>query len=155
MKKFKKILLTVLCVVTIITLTGCKNKTAITAEDFKSRMESKGYNVQDATNQFSSNPEVKKVYIALNSNYQIEFYEIDTLDNAVLFYNNNNKNIFEQSKSNVSSYTSKELANYAKYRLNTSGKYKVVSRIDNTVIYLNVNDTYKKDVDSILNSLGY
>ena len=37
---------------------------------------------------------------------------------------------------------------------NFNGKYMVVSRIDNTVIYVNVNDNYKDTVKDILKELG-
>lgn len=90
----KKILLTILCIITIFTLTGCKNKDSINPGEFKIRMESKNYTVQDATKQFSGNPEIKQVYIALNSNYQIEYYELDTTENAKTFYNTN-RTLFE------------------------------------------------------------
>ena len=154
MKNIKKLLVGVLCLTLVFTLTGCTDKKSITAEEFKSQMESAGYEVQDATNQFSNYSQVQKVYIAVNSNYQIEFYQIDTVDNAVAFYNNN-KSIFEQSKSSNSTYSSKEIKNFAKYALNTSGNYKVLSRIDNTVILLNVNSSYKNEINSILDKLGY
>ena len=150
----KKILLTIFCLLTIFTLTGCKNKDSITPGEFKIRMESKKYTVQDATNQFRKNSQIKQVYIALNLEYQVEYYEIDTVENAKLFYNNN-KTIFEQSKGNSSIYTSKDLANYSTYKLRTNGKYKVISRIDNTVIYIDTNESYKSDIDSILDYLGY
>lgn len=150
----KKILLTILCIITIFTLTGCKNKDSINPGEFKIRMESKNYTVQDATKQFSGNPEIKQVYIALNSNYQIEYYELDTTENAKTFYNTN-RTLFEQSKGNSSIYTSKNIANYSTYKLRTNGQYKVVSRIDNTVIYINASETYKSDIDSILDYLGY
>lgn len=75
-------------------------------------------------------------------------------DNAVSFFNTN-KNIFENSKSNDAIETSVSMGNNSKYTLTTNSRYKVVSRIDNTVIYLDVADQYKNDVQSILKSLGY
>lgn len=35
------------------------------------------------------------------------------------------------------------MSNYSKYALSTSGEYKVVSRIENTAVYLNVDSSYK------------
>lgn len=156
MKNFKKLLLGVFLLAIVFITSGCGNKTALTAENFKSKVEAKGYTVQDATSQFSSNSEISKVYIAIasDSSYQIEFYVLDSTDNAVSFYNNN-KSIFEQSKSNGSGETNSEIGNHSKYTLKTNGTYKVISRIDNTVVYLNVNSTYKKNIDKILKELGY
>lgn len=45
--------------------------------------------------------------------------------------------------------------NFQKYTLSTESKYKVISRIDNTVIYLNVDDNYKEEVKNVLKELGY
>jgi hypothetical protein len=137
-------------------VTGCGNKTAITSSDFKTRMEAKGYIVQDATNQFSDYDYITQVYIALSSDYayQIEFYELSNSDNASSFFNTN-KSIFENSKSSSASETSVSTANNAKYTLTTNGQFKVVSRIDNTVIYLNVSESYKSTIKDVLKDLGY
>ena len=51
MKRVKQLLMGLMCFVVLFTLTGCGNKTAITSDDFKSKMESSGYTVQEATNQ--------------------------------------------------------------------------------------------------------
>lgn len=156
MKRFRKVMLVVILFISIFMLTGCGNKKAITSEDYKNKMEEKKYSVQESTSQFSDYDYVKKVYIALNSDrtYQIEFYELSDVDNAVSFFNNN-KTIFENSKSNDAVETSVSMGNNSKYTLTTNGRYKVVSRIDNTVIYLDVTEQYKNDVQSILKSLGY
>lgn len=119
-------------------------------------METNGYTVQDATNQMKEYNYIKQVYIALSNDatYQIEFYELSNNDYASGFYNNN-KSIFENSKSSSASETSVSLGNNAKYTLTTNGKYKVISRINNTVIYLNVDEKYKSMVKDILDKLGY
>lgn len=145
-----------MCFVVLFTLTGCGNKTSITSDDFKNKMESNGYTVQDATNQMASYDYIKKVYIAISndSTYQIEFYELSDSDYATSFFNNN-KSIFEDSKSSVSTETSVNLGNHNKYSLTANDKFKVVSRIDNTVVYLDVDENYKSSVKDILDDLGY
>lgn len=120
-----------LCFVMLFMVTGCGNKTAITSSDFKTKMEAKGYTVQDATSQFSGYDYVTQVYIALSSDsaYQIELYELSDNDNASSFFNNNKTN-FESSKSSSAAETSVSAGNNAKYTLTTNGQFKVVSRID-------------------------
>ncbi len=155
--KLKNKVLGILCLIMLLFLTtACGKKVAITSSDFKEKMESRGYTIQDATNQFSDYDYVKQVYIALSSNsgYQIEFYELSNNDNASSFFNNN-KSIFEQSKSSNSTETSNSINNTAKYTLTTNGQFKLVSRIDNTVIYLNVSEEYKSEVKEVLKDLGY
>lgn len=156
MRKVKCFMMGVLCFVVLFTLTGCGNKTSITSDDFKNKMESNGYTVQDATNQMASYDYIKKVYIAISndSTYQIEFYELSDSDYATNFFNNN-KSIFEDSKSSVSTETSVNLGNHNKYSLTANDKFKVVSRIDNTVVYLDVDENYKSSVKDILDDLGY
>lgn len=156
MKKFKNVISLIVCFIAVLTVTGCKDKKSITADEFKNTMESNDYIVQEATDQFSEYDYVKKVYIALSSDssYQIEFYQLSDEDYATSFYNNN-KSIFEKSKSSKNSETSVSMSNYSKYTLQTNGKYKVISRIGNTAIYLNVDTEYKADVKSILKELGY
>ena len=133
-----------------------KEKTSITASQFKTTMEEKGYVVSDATSQFSSYDYVEQVYVAAPSGYayKIEFYELSDESYAMSFYNNN-KSIFESSKGNSSGETSVSMKNYSKYTLSSSGKYQVVSRIDNTVIYLNVDASHKDTVKDLLKELGY
>lgn len=137
-------------------VTGCTNKVAITSSDFKTKMEKEGYTIQEVTNQFDDYNYVSKAYIALSSDskYQIEFYKLSDSDNASSFFNNN-KATFENSKSSSASETSISGGNYAKYTLTTNGQFKVLSRIDNTVIYLNVPDSYKSTIKEVLKKIGY
>lgn len=154
MGRFKNLLKVALCFTILFMVTGCGNKNAITSDDFKNKMEAKEFTVQDATNQFSNYDYIKQVYIALNDDYQIEFYEMADNDNAVSFYENNKK-IFEDSKSSGYAETNISMGNNSKYTLKTNGKYKVVSRIDNTVIYLNVDDSNQSTIKDLLKDLGY
>lgn len=164
MKRTSKITITIIIAVIVIAVIGVgavfinlnKKKKSITAADFKSSMEQKGYNIIDANSQFSEYDYVKQAYIAASSDYsfQIEFYELADENYAIGFYNNN-KSRFESQKGKIFAETSVSLKNYSKYTLSTDNKYKVVSRIDNTVIYVDVDDDYKKTVKAILDKLGY
>lgn len=151
-----KLMSIIACLALIFSLAGCGNKKAITVDEFQSIMSDEGYTVQNAKDQFSEYEYVKDVYIAIDnsSSEQIEFYQLSDDDNAVSFFNNN-KQIFEKSKSANSTETSVSIGNNSKYTLTTNGKYKIVSRIDNTVIYADVNEQYKNQVNNILKKLGY
>ena len=98
----------------------------------------------------------EKAYLAISSDYsyQLEFYELLDDAYATAFYNNN-KTIFENAKGKVTSETNVNLKNSSKYTLSSNGLYMVVSRINNTVIYLKVNDTYRDTVKDVLKELGY
>ena len=45
--------------------------------------------------------------------------------------------------------------NYEKYTLVVDGKYKLLSRVENTVLYLNIDDVYKDEVKKIVDELKY
>lgn len=156
LKKFKGIMMVALSFLVLLTVTGCGNKTAISADDFKTKLEDKGYTVQDATDQMNGVEEIKKVYIAIDADekYQIEFYELNNEDNASVFFNEN-KEKFEKTKSSTNSETSSSMGNYSKYALTTNGTYKAVSRVGRTVIYIDVEDDNKSKVQSILKELDY
>ncbi len=156
MKQFKIFFLFVLSFLVLFTVTGCGNKTAISAEDFKTKLEDKGYSIQDASNQFNDDTQVQKVYLAIDSDskYQIEFYEFDNEENATEFFNLNKHN-FENTKTVTVYEASSSVGNHSKYTLISNNKYKVVSRIGNTAIYLDVDDSYKEDVKKLLKELDY
>lgn len=133
-----------------------KGKTPMTANEFKTFMQENGFTVSDVTSQYSKYDYVKQIYVAVanNSSYQIEFYEISDNKYARMFYNNN-KTIIESSKGSISSHVNINMGNYSKYALSSDNKYKVIARIDNTVIYLNVDSDNKDEVKELLKEIGY
>lgn len=159
----KKSFLIVIIIVLLFILGGVatysilnKEKESITNEEFKSIMENKGYTIVDVTSQYAQYGYIEKGYIAITNDrqYQVEFYTLTNDEKAVYFYNTN-KTIFENSKQGVTSETNAELKNYCKYTLNNNGKYKVISRINNTAIYLDVDEQYKDIIKDLLRELGY
>ena len=131
------------------------SKTAITADKFAEVMKSKGYEVIDTTSSFAEAGDyVKKSYLAKTSGYQIEFYELSTVSNAIESYNSN-KTKFESQKGGNSSYSTMSRNNYNTYALTTNGKYKYIARVDNTNLYMDVAEEYKDTVKSVIEELGY
>lgn len=129
----------------------------MTPDEYKSFMEEKRFNVIDANSALSSISQIKQAYFAIDNasySYQIEFYELVDEESAIAFYDSN-KNSFEQSKGNASAETNVQGKNYAKYTLSSNGKYMVVSRIDNTFIYVSVADQYGDIIKDILKEIGY
>lgn len=155
MKKLSAFALVVVILCSMFCLTGCSEKTSITAEDFRVLMEANGHTVMDATEQFSDYDEITQVYIAVlgEGDHQIEFYELDTAESAQRLYAGN-KVIFEESSAS-GSHTSASAANYNSFRMTADGYYKVLSRIDNTMIYVNSPEEYKSEIKTILEEIGY
>jgi len=156
MKKAITIILALVMLCSMFTLVGCKEKVSITAENYKAIMAEKGYKIGDATSQFAEIDEITRVYIAAkdDGSYQIEFYELTTPEAATGMFNGN-KNIFEQSAGSASAKSSMSAANYNSYKLTTGGKYKVLSRIDNTLIYIDASAEYKDEIKTVLDEIGY
>lgn len=162
MKKSMIIGIVAIVAVVLITIGGVvftklsKEKPSIDAQNFKTTMEEKGYQLADAKSQFSEYDYIEKVYLAADSkfSYQIEFYQLVDNDYANQFYITNMTK-FENAKSSSSIETTVNGKNYSKYTLLSNGKYMVISAINNTAIYVNVEESHKEEVDNILNELGY
>ncbi|WP_288622158.1 hypothetical protein [uncultured Streptococcus sp.] len=132
-----------------------KEKTSISANTFNTTMSSKGYVMTDTTSQFAQYGDyMTKSYAAQKSGYQIEFYELSSIENAISMYNTNQQK-FESQKSNRSTSSTASMKNYSTYSLTTNGKYKYLSRIDNTLIYIDASDDYKDAIKDIIKELGY
>ena len=151
----KKLLLVFILLLGVFTITGCTTKTPLTTNDFVDLVEQNNYKTTNVTEQFSTYAQIKNAFVAQDSEmrYQIEYYELDTNENAKSFFEGNKK-IFEK-QSNIKSHTSVNLNNYNKYSQSTKTVYSVISRIDNTVVYANVKIEYKKEVQDIIKKLGY
>ncbi len=133
-----------------------REKDPVTSDEFKSLARENGYGLADATEQFAQYDFIDEVCLAIypDNSHQIEFYVFTDTEFASQFYANN-KAIFEQSKGNAAASSNVNLKNYSKFTLSTDGRFKVLSRIDNTVIFVNVDDSYKGQVKNVLKALGY
>ena len=153
MKKTKILVLLIL----VVLLSACSStKKQLSVDEFKKIMRDNDYYVVNSKEQFSEYDYIEDSYIAIDSNrvFQIEFYKLSGIDNSIAFYDYN-KDIFDAYKTSDDEYTDIDKDNNSKYILTTENSYKVLSRIDETVIYINVDVKYKDDIQSILKKLGY
>lgn len=149
----KKLVLFSFMVCFVLLLCGCGSKKAITTRDFKNITEQSGFSTMDVKDQFDSNVIVEGT-LAYTDDYKLEFYVLDSSDSAKSMFEHN-KSIFEGKKSGISSYVSTDLANYNTYMLQSGGYYMYLSRIDNTLLYVNVLDSYKDIIKEVVKDLGY
>lgn len=155
MRKFKKIALVLVLCISLLSLTGCKERKAIAVEEFQSKMTEKGFTVYDVREQFSSYSEVKGALVAKGDNYQIEYLSFADDEGAKSSFAQN-KSTFESSKGTVTTtQVSVTTNNYEKYHLVSNGKYMSVTRVGNTIIYANVDSKYRTEVLDIIEDLGY
>lgn len=153
MKKIKIFVLLILLLFTAACSTSIK-KESIDEEDFIRIMKGEGFNVVSVKEQFTQYNYIEEAYVATNNNYKIEFYELEEDNYAVDFYETNKK-IFEETRSNTSVYLNEDYPESNKYTLTTDKEYKVISRIEDTVVYLNMDKKYKDEASDILKKLGY
>ncbi len=156
MRKISAVVLVLVMLFSVLCLAGCGEKKSITPEDFRTITEAKGCTVVDISDQYAEVKEISGAYVALigEGEYQVEFYVLTTDEAAKRMYAGN-KGIFENSIVGASSHSSASLANYDSYKLTADGSYKVLSRIDNTMIYVDAPSEYKSEINSILKALGY
>lgn len=136
-------------------LTGCGKKTAITTDDFITLSKSKGYAISDVTSQYESYGYINEGTVAQSKDgFQVEFYVLKDEVYATNMFNTNKTN-FENSKGNSSTSSSSSMGNYSSYSLTSNGYYMHVCRVDNTLLYVRVKDTYKATVKDFIENLGY
>ena len=151
----KKILLLLLLIISLFTITGCGKRTPLNSTDFVDLMEQNEYKTTNVKEQFNEYSQIKNAFIAQNSGmtYQIEYYELDTEEDAKSFYNGNRDRFKNMEK--IDKYKNIDLDNYQKYVQTTDTVYSLIARIDNTIIYANVKIEYKEEVKKIVEKLGY
>lgn len=153
MKK-KITLFSIICLFVLFSLTGCKNKTAISTEDFKSKAEKLGYTTIDITSQYASYGNIKEATVATSNNYQVEFYVLTDEEKAKTMFSTNKTN-FENYKGKSSTETSSSIGNYSSYTVTSKGYYMHICRVNNTLLYVNVIKTHKDSVKELIKELGY
>lgn len=148
----KRVLSLTVCVLLLsVLLMGCSPKTVLSGTDFQTKMEKKGFTVQDVT---ASTPGIgKTVMVAYNTAFQVEYFELSNQSDA--------KGVFENNKSLVSnqisnkSTTSTSASNYETFTLTGDGKFFMLTRVDNTVLYCLTTSGNKDAVKEIFEHLGY
>lgn len=147
-------LLLVSAVVIVFLVLG-KGKESITASEFYDEMNDEGLMVIDVTDQYASYG-IDEAYIAVESNqeYQIEFYELSSVSKAENMFETN-KEYFEDRAGSKRVTSSYGFGNYDIYSLTSNGDFMYLCRIDNTLLYIDVDDSYKDEVKEIIDELDY
>ncbi|HAL74520.1 MAG TPA: hypothetical protein DCM45_05430 [Clostridiales bacterium] len=154
MSRKLSVLIALLLIMTF-TLTACslmKPKTVLTPEDFQTKMEAAGLAVEDATDQFEEET-LDLLLIAYNDDFQIEFYVMDTDAHAEQAFAGNVQNFEELS--GVKSTTKTNGSNYNTFVMTLGEQYAIVSRVDNTFIYIDEQTEDRDAIKELMKTLGY
>lgn len=151
----KKILLLVICLLTLFTLTGCAKKNVITTNEFKTIAENYGYTTEKPQ-QNNDYDNINETIIASKpSGIQVKFYILKSSSDAETMFNDNKK-FFKTLKSNNSvTESSITISNYLSYSLTSNNKYMYLCKVENTLLYVDVEETYKNEVKDFIKALGY
>lgn len=150
----KKLFLAIFLVIATLLLTACGDmKPALDNTSFKTTIETKDFIVEDVSIQkLNENKNIEHAFIAVepDNKYSIEFYDFKSEIHASGFYT---QKVTEFGSRGVT--TELNVSNFSKYTQTTKEEYGVVSRIGNTVLYLNAPVEYKDAINTLLKEIGY
>lgn len=153
----RKILIIVTSILILIVLSGSyliiKQDKNLTNKEFIRQMEENDFQIYDAYAQFD-NAMIKDASVAFKSNYQIEFLVIDNIDNARNVFLINKEKFLENKKEN-NEEISESNDTYSLYTLTTEDRYMYIKRVDNNLLYFNIDGSYKNEVEKIIKKLNF
>ena len=154
MKK-KHIIMSIICLVAVLFLVGCFTKQSITVDEFKSNMEGNGLTLNNIKEEYGVYEEVVDANTAiLDDKYQVEFYTFTDEVSSQGFYETR-INEFVPIESTYKEKYNETGSNYNIYSLTTEDVYVYISRVDKTLLYINVNKEYKDEIKDLIEKLGY
>lgn len=150
MKKIFIILLILLCF-------GCgKIQSPITLEEFQDNCDKNELYFYDISDNFKESQKVIQAGMASTSVWHIEFYIFNEEDDAIEAYESNKQNFLDVKKESTTFTDSdKSYNNKVTYSLTTNTTYYYISRIDETMIFVQVPVEYRGRVKKFHESLGY
>ncbi len=162
MKKLSSLIKAVLCMAVaaavILSFAACDlSKEAATADSFKTAAEDLGLTVEDTTGQYAGYEFLTSCTTAgsisgENVEWSVDFMVLDSEANAQSSFETN-KDTFESVSGGAT--TEVNGTNYSSYTKNADGKYMYVCRVDNTLVYANVDSEYKDAASALIQAIGY
>jgi hypothetical protein len=135
---------------------GCgQNRSAISAEAFTSALEKAGFTIKDITADYPSDY-VDKALLAVNKEgtFQFEYFNVATPEYAAADFNDN-MNSLQANKGGNSSQTNLQVGNYGYYSLTDGDQFTLITRIEDTFIYVSAPKANTDQIKEIIKSLGY
>ena len=137
-----------------ISLAACRKIDPISAETFKDETEKLGYTIVENTDYYSGLGFVSKCYSLFDDAFSVDFFEIDSSDNAVSYYKTG-KDYIKSEKSGVSSIVEANTGAYSYYKQKSGDKYYVIIRVGTTMLYGMCPKTNAAQLDKFIKSIGY
>ena len=155
MKRVLALLIAAVTVVSVLMLAGCSlSKKAITVDEFKSKMEKNKFEIVDIKGDGISESNGFKAWTAAKKDeYHLEFYELESAELAARFYDNNVETAKDEGGVSTSSTISGQ--NYSKFSGTGAEYYYLISRVENTVLFIKVDPKYSDNVKADAELIGY
>lgn len=147
------IIVIIICIIGAIYILNKENNKVLTNDKFIIEMEKQGFKIYNAKEQFGDDI-VKDATVAYNPNYQIEFLIFDNIDNCKKAFQIN-KSSFITNKIEKDIEKSESNNSYSLYSLTTKDRYMYIKRIDNKLLYFNVDGSYKNNIDKLVKKIGF
>ncbi len=152
----KSVKITIVVVAMIIIAIVCfaimqSGKKTITMEQFEEKAKENGYKIADIQNDITKKEEITNAKLAISEDYSyfISFYILKDNESAINFYKEQ-KEEFAKTKQEENEPVEKKSKSYEEYSLKSNGKYRYLSRIENTIVQLNVNESEEQKVKEFL-----
>lgn len=138
----------------VVCLSACVfSRKALTPEGFSVQMREMNFNVEDYSQHYQGLLQTALVATG-DDGIKVEFFVTEDNEQAKNAFEEN-KLMFEEQKGDVSTEKNSSGTNYSKYELTTNGLYMAVCRIDNTLVFLMVDEALKPRAQEVLETLGY
>jgi len=132
---------------------GCASKTSITTNAFSVILKKHDFEIIDISEQYKKYEDIKTIFIGKNKEkYQIEYYVLKDEETTKKIFNKNLNNLSSLS-SGVKTKT--EGDNFIKYTITTNTYYVVLSKVENTFIYVETPSEYQTEINEILKEMNY
>ncbi len=151
-KTFSVLFIAVLLAAALTACTGKKVK--LSAEDFKTKAESAGLTVTDASDIYTDSIFTGAQLAKSSDGWYIAYLSIDSVDDAKEYYYTC-KTHMEAQKTGAGSAQTTDHDDYKMYMQSNGGRFMYCAQIEDTFVYVDEDDTYKDAIKSVLKTLGY
>ena len=139
----KKFYLILLKIVATIALSACDNRYPLDRVDFIATMEAEGFEIFDVS-YYIDFADYVILAVPPSDEYQIEFYEFATDDDASSSFEAT-RQLIEDGSESSQRINSVNVANYNRFTITSGGKYAHLYRVGNTMILVDWTDSEHQD----------
>ena len=138
----------------IVCFTGCQSShKAITVDEFQDITKKNNYYFSDVSEQFDDE-KIERVVMASTTVWHVEYYVLDTVENAQDMFESNRIS-FKETMISTSYEKEKNTKNTKCYQLTTSYEFMYIYQVDNTLLFARVPVEYRSKVLKFIQDLDY